>query len=79
MREVLSAELLTYLFIMCITPGPNNLTCLYLGASKGVGGVHRFLSASVLSLFIKSVICGFVNLGLAEAVPSAPGWLMWIG
>lgn len=68
-----------YLFIQSITPGPNNLTCLYLGGKYGLPGSRKFMIASMLSLFVKSMICGSLNLILAKVMPSVVNVLKWFG
>ena len=75
----LTGPLLLYLFIQSITPGPNNLTCLYLGARGGLAGARRFITASMLSLFVKAVLCGALNLFLAKHLPSVMNVLKWVG
>ena len=48
--------LLVYVAIMAITPGPNNLTCLFLGARYGKGGAKRFIFGSMVTLFAKGMM-----------------------
>ena len=71
--------LFLYLCIQCITPGPNNFTCLYLGAKYGLKGAVPYLIGSKTALFVKSILCGAFNLVLAGLLPSAAKWLTWIG
>lgn len=71
--------MLIYLFIQAITPGPNNLTCLYLGGKYGLKGSLRFISGSMLGLFIKTFLCGLLNLVLNSVMPTVSIWLKWIG
>lgn len=71
--------MLVYLAVQSITPGPNNLTCLYLGGAYGLKGVRKFLTASMLCLFTKSFLCGSLNAVLSSAVPKVTVWLKWIG
>lgn len=68
-----------YLAIQSITPGPNNLTCLYLGANYGFKGARRFIISSGTFLFIKSVLCGALNVLLSRFVPAAVEILKWVG
>ena len=70
---------IVYLAIQSITPGPNNLTCLYLGGTHGIRGTGKFLTASMLSLFVKSFLCGALNLALNSIIPTVFGWIKWIG
>lgn len=71
--------LVIYIVIMSITPGPNNLTCLYLGARYGKGGANRFILGSMTTLFVKGLICGFLNLALANIMPAIMLYLKWLG
>ena len=71
--------MIIYIAIQAITPGPNNLTCLYLGGSYGFHGVKKFLTASMLSLLIKVLLCGLLNVALSELIPSVVKWLKWAG
>ena len=73
------SALLVYLFIQSITPGPNNLTCLYLGGKYGLGGAKKFMIASMAGLFTKSLLCGGLNLVLSEIMPSVVSVLKWLG
>lgn len=71
--------LIIYLFIQCITPGPNDLTCLFLGGEYGLKGTRQFLIGSMGMLLIKSVVCGAMNLVLARVMPSVVNVLKWLG
>lgn len=71
--------MLVYLAVQSITPGPNNLTCLYLGGAYGLKGVKKFLTASMTCLFIKSFLCGALNAFLSGAAPKITVWLKWVG
>lgn len=71
--------LIVYLFIQSITPGPNNLTCLYLGGRYGLRGTRNFMIGSMGSFFIKTLLCGLLNLFLAESMPSIVNVLKWLG
>ncbi|MCQ2547060.1 MAG: LysE family transporter [Clostridia bacterium] len=68
-----------YMLIMMFTPGPNNLTMLFLGARYGIKGTRKFLIASAACLLIKSLLCGLLNLGLAELMPVIIGYMKWAG
>lgn len=65
--------------VSAITPGPNNLMCLYLGAKSGVKGAKNFLFGSMTGLFVKMLLCGVLNLALAEWVPILVPYLKWVG
>lgn len=68
-----------YLAIQSITPGPNNLTCLYLGANYGFKGARRFIIASGTFLFIKTVLCGALNVLLSRFIPATVEIFKWVG
>ena len=71
--------LIVYLCIQCITPGPNNLTCLYLGATYGLKGTVPYLIGSKAALFVKTLLCGLFNLLLSRTLPQIAKVLTWIG
>ena len=71
--------MILYIAIQAITPGPNNLTCLYLGGTYGAKGVRKFLFGSMSSLFIKTLLCGLLSVVLSEAIPGIVRWLKWAG
>lgn len=71
--------LIVYLCVQCITPGPNNLTCLYLGASRGLKGTSSFLAGSMSALFVKALLCGMFNLVLSSVLPATVTVLKWAG
>lgn len=71
--------LIVYLAVQSITPGPNNLTCLYLGATYGLKGAKRFIIASMTALAAKTFLCGGLNVVLAKYIPVVAEWLKWIG
>ena len=71
--------LILYLAVQSITPGPNNLTCLYLGANGGFRAARKFYIASMLSLLVKAMLCGSLNILLAQLLPSIVQVVKWIG
>ena len=71
--------MLVYLAVNAITPGPNNLMCLYLGATVKLKGAKNFMLGSFTGLFVKSVLCGLLNVLLAEIVPALVPYLKWVG
>ena len=70
---------LVYCAIMAITPGPNNLMCLYLGAKGGLRYFIRFFGGSMTGLFVKCALCGLLNVLLAEKIPEVVPYLKWLG
>ncbi len=73
------SSMLAYMVVSAITPGPNNLICLYLGATSGVRGARKFLSGSMTGLFLKMLLCGLLNVLLARLVPVIMPYLKWFG
>lgn len=71
--------LIIYLAVQSITPGPHNLTCLYLGARGGFRAAKKFFTGSILSLLVKALLCGSLNIVLARLLPSIVNVLKWIG
>lgn len=71
--------MLVYMIVSAVTPGPNNLTCLYLGGSLGVRGSRKFIIASVLSVLVKALLCGLLNVALADVLPAAVDVVKWLG
>lgn len=64
---------------MSITPGPNNITMLYLGSQYGLKGTRKFLTASVISLFVKTLLCGLLGVFISGLAPALVRWLKWVG
>lgn len=73
------AGLMIYMLVGGITPGPNNIMCLYLGARYGLPGARRFLVGSMGSVFIKMLLCGLLNLALAKVIPGIVPYMKWLG
>lgn len=71
--------LMIYMLVGGITPGPNNIMCLYLGARYGLPGARRFLIGSMGSVFIKMLLCGLLNLALATVIPGIVPYMKWLG
>jgi len=74
-----TTALFTYCAIMAITPGPNNLMCLYLGAKGGIRYFAKFFAGSMTGLFVKCTLCGLLNVVLAEKIPALIPYLKWLG
>lgn len=71
--------MLVYLLVTGITPGPNNLMLLYLGASCGLRASRRFLYGSTLGFAVKALLCGLLNVAIASVIPAAVDYLKWLG
>ena len=71
--------MLLYLAVSAFTPGPNNLMCMYLGATYGLKGSRKFITASMASVFVKALLCGLLNVALASVIPAVVLVLKWVG
>lgn len=71
--------MLIYLAVTSITPGPNNLMSLYLGANYGLRASRRFWCGSTLGYGVKSLLCGALNVAVAAFIPDAVAYLKWLG
>jgi len=71
--------MLLYLAVSAFTPGPNNLMCMYLGATYGLKGSRKFITASMASVFVKALLCGLLNVALASVIPAVVPVLKWVG
>ena len=61
-----------------MTPGPNTLMSLYLGASGG-SRFWRFFAGSMAGLLVKCALCGLLNVLLSEKIPALVPYLKWLG
>jgi len=73
------APMLVYVLVACITPGPNNIMAMYLSAHYGFKGARKFMIGSGAGFTVKMLLCGGLNLMLAEAIPAAVPYVKWIG
>ena len=73
------AGIMIYMVVGGITPGPNNLMAMYLGARYGMRGARRFIVGSMSSVFVKMLLCGLLNLALAAVIPGVVPYLKWLG
>lgn len=73
------AQMLLYMLVLSYTPGPNNLTVLYLSSRRGARGTLRFFLASALAFFAKCVLTGLLGEALADILPEVTRWLKWFG
>lgn len=73
------SAMLLYMAVTMITPGPNNLTMMYLSARYGFRGTGKYFLGSALSLLAKTLLCGGLNVLLADLLPALVGWLKWLG
>lgn len=73
------APMLVYVLVACITPGPNNIMSMYLAAHYGFKGARKFMIGSGTGFTVKMLLCGGLNLVLAEVIPAAVPYVKWIG
>lgn len=73
------SSLLLYMTVTMFTPGPNNLTMMYLAARGGLPETRRFFAGSAVSLLVKCLLCGWLNVLLASRIPLLVGYLKWLG
>ncbi len=73
------AGIMIYMIVGGITPGPNNLMAMYLGARYGMKGARRFIIGSMASVCVKMLLCGLLNLALAAVIPGIVPYLKWLG
>ena len=71
--------MLLYMVTTGITPGPNNLTTLYLSARYGLSGARKFIIGSASVFFLKMLLCGLLNVLLAAVIPQLLPYLKWLG
>ena len=73
------SAMLLYMVTTMITPGPNNLSMMYLSAQYGFRGAMRFFAGSASALLAKTLLCGGLNVALADLLPPVVEWLKWLG
>lgn len=81
-REGLRVEvsaMLLYMVTTMITPGPNNLAMMYLSVQHGFRGTLRFFAGSASALLVKVLLCGGLNVVLADLLPPLVEYLKWLG
>lgn len=71
--------LLLYSFVILITPGPNNLTMMYLSARHGFRRASRFMWGSTLGITVKALLCGLLNVFLTSFIPAVLPYMKWLG
>lgn len=73
------SAMLLYMAVTMITPGPNNLTMMYLSARYGFRGTGKYFLGSALGLLAKTLLCGGLNVLLADLLPVLVECLKWLG
>ena len=72
-------SLFIYSAVLCFTPGPNNINCLYFAAKDGFKKTIRYMIGSMGTLFVKILLCGCLNVLLATIIPAVTVYLKWAG
>ncbi|MGM9662978.1 MAG: LysE family transporter [Oscillospiraceae bacterium] len=73
------SAMLLYMAVTMFTPGPNNLTMLYLSAQYGFRGTWKYFLGSASGLLAKTLLCGGLNVLLADLLPVLVEYLKWLG
>lgn len=69
----------TYMLVMSITPGPNNVMVLASGARFGLRRTLPHLAGVTLGVVAQTVaVCAGLGVAL-DRIPGAQAWLRWIG
>jgi cysteine/O-acetylserine efflux protein len=61
---------LSYVFIMTITPGPNNMVCLVNATKFGFRRTLPFLSGLAVGVIVIMIGSSYLNLSLSRFIPS---------
>ncbi len=72
-------NLILFMASSAFTPGPNNLMCMYLGAHYGLKCSRKFVVGSMGSVFVKTLLCGLLNVALARYIPAIVPVMKWVG
>ncbi|MDL2236051.1 LysE family transporter [Christensenellaceae bacterium OttesenSCG-928-L17] len=71
--------LLVYLVVQGITPGPSNFMSLYTAATFGFRGGRPYRMGSLTGFCVKMLLCGLLNMLLADVLPDLVPVLKWVG
>ena len=61
---------LSYIFIMTLTPGPNNMVCLVNGSRFGFRQTFHFIAGLSIGVIVIMLGCSYLNLSLSRFIPS---------
>lgn len=67
--------LLTYVFVVSFTPGPNNILSMTNGMRYGYRNILRFIGGILCGFAIIALSAGMLNLFMANLVPASGKWL----
>jgi cysteine/O-acetylserine efflux protein len=71
--------LISFLVVTLLSPGPNNLSCISMGISRGYRVALIYIWGIVLGIFTQSMISGLVSKTLTELFPSFESILRVVG
>ena len=63
--------LLTYIFVVTFTPGPNNIMSMTNGMRYGYRGILRFIAGVLCGFAIIALSAGMLNLFMANLIPAS--------
>ena len=61
---------LSYILVMTLTPGPNNMMCLVCGSRFGFRQTLRFIAGLFVGVIVIMTGCSYFSLSLSRFVPS---------
>ena len=61
---------LSYIFIMTLTPGPNNMVCLVNGSRFGFRQTFHFIAGLSIGVIVIMLGCSYLNLSLSRFITS---------
>ena len=67
--------LLTYIFVVSFTPGPNNIMSMTNGMRYGYRNILRFIGGILCGFAIITLSAGMLNLFMANLIPASGKWL----
>ena len=70
---------LSYVFLNCITPGPNNTISLSGAAQRGFLYSLRYISGAAIGFFAVSLLAGGFTALLYDVLPAIEPWLLALG
>ena len=71
--------LLTYIFVVTFTPGPNNIMAMVNGMRIGYKKSLPFLSGITCGFLTLGLLSGILNVMLADLIPASSKWLKFLG
>ncbi len=73
------AALLTYLVVVAVTPGPNNILAMNACLNYGMRGSNRLLLGIFSGFFMVQLLCGAFSILLAAGLPRIMDVLRYVG